>query len=474
MSVVASRTPPAKNPPRRRGGLRFLIFVVILALIVGGGLYWLNSSAQAAVNAVGTLSVFQHSVAVAHNGGAYADATTGSIVQPGDGVKTDAKGRGAIQLPDGTLTRLASDTEITLTSAHFSKSGNLQDVSLTEKVGRTLTNVQRLVSGATFKVAGQAAVASVRGTKFEVQVKPDGTMVVKLFDGQLDFDSKDGKNHVHLVSGQQATADPLGNISKPIGPPREAWPPDPTDPFGPQLAASEAISAGTTPGTEQDYVGPPIHDGETQTYTYSFAGGGLVKAALGYPGSAMTLTVTAPDGTPHPKSGISPIVVIVNSAPAGIYKITVTGVSGLGSAGEEPFVSVAALEQCTTQNIRQNGAVREGFTSSDLTSAVTVSGLSNLNLTILGSSLAGAIVSGTGTYNGVGWTGTIVLAMHNSALEIFPVGATVFNVSVPAQQIVQQIGAAIGQDPTNINPGFAVDRLFTCSGVLMIDGRASQ
>jgi len=471
MSVVASRTPPAKTPPRRRGGLRFLIFLVVLALIVGGGLYWLNSSAQAAVNAVGTLTVFQHSVAVAHNGGAFSDATTGSIVQPGDGVKTDAKGRGSLQLPDGTLTRLASDTEITLTSAHFSKSGNIQDVSITEKVGRTLTNVQRLVSGATFKVAGQAAVASVRGTKFEVLVKPDGTMVVKLFDGQLDFDSKDGKNHQHLTAGQQATADPLGNISKPVGPPLPA---DPTDPFGPQLAASDAISAGTTPGTEQDYVGPPIHDGETQTYTYSFAGGGLVKAALGYPGSAMTLTVTAPDSTTHTGSGISPIVVVVNSAPAGIFKITVTGVSGLGTAGEEPFVSVAALEQCTTQNVRQNGAVREGFTSSDLTSAVTVSGLSNLNLTILGSSLAGAIVTGTGTYNGVGWTGTVVLAMHNGALEIFPVGATVFNLSVPAQQIVQQIGAAIGQDPTNINPGFVVDRLFTCSGVLMIDGRASQ
>jgi hypothetical protein len=118
--------------------------------------------------------------------------------------------------------------------------------------------------------------------------------------------------------------------------------------------------------------------------------------------------------------------------------------------------------------------VREGYTSQDLASAINVSGLSNLNLTIIGSALAGAIVTGTGTYNGVGWTGTIVLAMHGGALEIFAVGATVFGVSVPAQQIVQQIGTAIGQDPTSINPGFTVDRLFTCSGVLMIDGRTTQ
>lgn len=463
MSVAAART-----PPRRRGGLRLLIVLVILVLIVGGALYWLNASAQAATNAVATLTVFQPNVSVSRNGGAFLNSTTGTIVQAGDGVKTDTKGRGAIQLPDGTLTRLASDTEITLTTAHFSKQGNLQDASITQKVGRTLTTVQHLVSGATFKVAGQSAVASVRGTKFEVLVKADGTMLVKLFDGQLDFD---GKNHVHLVAGQQATADPQGNVGNPVGPP---LPLDPNDPFGPQLAASDAINAGTTPGTEQDYVGPPIHNGETQTYTYSFAGAGLVKAALGYPGSAMQLKVMAPDGQSNTGTGVSPIVVVVTNAPPGIYTFTIIGVSGLGTAGEEPFLSVAALEPCTTANIRANGAVREGYTSQDLSNAIQVSGLSNLSLTIVGSSLAGAVITGTGTYNGVGWTGTVVLAMHGGALEILAVGATVFNVSVPAQQIVQQIGSAIGQDPTSINPGFTVDRLFTCSGVLMIDGRTTQ
>ncbi len=461
MSVAAART-----PPRRRGGLRLLIILVVLVLIVGGALYWLNSSAQAATNAVATLTVFQPAVSVARNGGAFLDSTTGTIVQARDGVRTDTKGRGAIQLPDGTLTRLASDTEITLTAAHFSKAGNLQDVSISQKVGRTFTNVQHLVSGATFKVAGQSAVASVRGTKFEVLAKADGTMVVKLFDGQLDFD---GKNHVHLIAGQQATADPQGNIGNP-GPIQ----PEPNDPFGPQLQASDAINSGTTPGTEQDYVGPPIHNGETQAYTYSFAGGGLVKAALGYPGSAMALKIMSPDGQSYTGTGGSPIVVVVTNAPAGLYTITVIGVSGLGAAGEEPFISVAALEPCTSANIRQNGAVREGYTSQDLAAAIQVSGLSKLSLTILGNSLAGAIISGTGTYNGVGWTGRVVLAMHGGALEIFAVGATLFNVSVPAQQIVQQIGSAIGQDPTKINPGFVVDRLFTCSGVLMIDGRATQ
>ena len=440
--------------------------LVLLILIVGGGIFWLNRTAQAAVNVSATLTVYQPTASLARgSGGAFADAKSGAQVQARDSVKTDAKGRASIQLPDGTLTRLASDTQITLDAAHFSKNGTLHDAKLTEKIGRTLTSVQHLVSGATFQVAGQSAVASVRGTKFEVYIKPDGTIIVKLFEGELDFD---GKNHVHLVAGQQATADPQGNIG-PAGPIQ----PDPDDPFGPALAASAAADVGTTPGTEQDFIGAPIHNGDQQQYRYSYAGGSLVKASLGYPGSAMQLKVQAPDGQMYTGSGPSPIVVVVNNAPAGIYVIKVVGISGLGTIGEEPFVAVAAVEPCVSSDIDQNGAVRRGYADKDLAAAVQVSGLSNLSVTIAPNSPAGAIVTGRGTYDGVGWTGSVLLVPHNGVVEIIAVGATVFGVNVPAQQIVQQIGSAIGQDPTNLNVGFIVDRLFACDSVVMIDGRHS-
>ncbi len=463
MSAVAART-----PARRRGGRRVLIVLVIVVLLVGGGIFWLNSTAQAAVNVSGTLTVYQPTTSLDRgSSGTFADATSGTRVQAGDSVKTDVKGRASIQLPDGTLTRLASNTQITLDAAHFSKNGTLHDAKFTEKIGRTLTSVQHLVSGATFQVAGQSAVASVRGTKFEVYIKADGTMIVKLYDGFLDFTGKNGTS-THLVAGQQATADPQGNVG-PAGPIQ----PDPDDPFGPALAASAAVNVGTTLGTEQDFIGAPVHNGEQQQYRYSYAGGSLVKASLGYPGSAMQLKVQAPDGQMFTGIGKSPIVVSVTNAPAGIYILYVVGVSGLGSIGEEPFLAVAAVEPCVSSDIDQNGAVRRGYTDKDLASAVQVSGLSNLSVTIAPNSPAGAIVTGQGTYNGVGWTGSVLLVPHNGVVEIMAVGATVFGVNVPAQQIVQQIGSAIGQDPTNLNVGFIVDRLFACDSVVMIDGRHS-
>jgi hypothetical protein len=433
-------------------------------LIAGGAIVWLNMAAQAAVSANGILTVYQPAVAVAHGANGYLPASTGALVQAGDGVQTDAKGRAALTLPDGTITRLASDTTLTLDAAHFARDGNLHDVKLTQQAGRTFTNVRRLVSGATFKVAGKSATATVRGTKFEVYIKADGSMTVKLFQGELDFETS--KEKIHLVAPQQISIDANGVITGP-GPILA----DPTDPFGPALAASDAVSANTTPGTEQDFIGAPLHNGEQQQYSYSYAGGSLVKAALGYPGSAMKLTVQGPDGQKYFGTGPSPIVVTVSNAPAGIYTIIVNGISGLGTKGEEPFVAVASVESCVSADVDGNGAVHRGYSAHDLMKAVQVSGLSNLRLTVGADSTSGAIITGSGTYNGVNWDGSVVLVGRNGSLDITPVAGNVLGLSIPAQQVVQQVAQAIGQNPSNVNPGFMVDRLFTCKSVLIVDGR---
>jgi hypothetical protein len=468
MAAVAA----PKNPPkRRRGGLRLLIVLGILVLLIAGGVVWLNVSAQAAVSVSGSLTVYQPVASIAHNSGAAAEAKTGATVQAGDKVSTDAKGLAAVTLPDGTVTRLATNTTLTLDSAHFTKNGNQHDVKFTQEVGRTFTNVQHLVTGATFEVHGKSATASVRGTKFEVYLTPDGKMLVKLFQGTLDFI---GKNTVHLVAPQQATADAQGNVG-PAGP----IVPDPNDPFGPEVDASNAVEVGTTPGTEQDFTGPPLHDGETQTFSYSYTGGSAIKASLGYPGSLMSITLKSPSGESQSKTDKSPVTVQFTNAPAGIYTVVVTGVSKLGAAGESPFVAVASIEDCKSAipGTNQNGAVHRAYTGPDLVAAVEgsggVSGLSNLSITLADNSISGAIISATGTYNGASWSGSVVIVARNGVLVIMPTSGHVFGLDVPAQQIVQQVAAAIGQDPSNVNPGFVVDRLFTCNTVMMVDGRMS-
>ena len=461
-------TPVAAKPaPKRRGGYRLLIVIVIVIVIVAGLLVGLNVAAGAQVNAPGLLTVYQPVASIAHADGAYANATTGAVVEPGDSVKTDAKGRASLTLPDGTVTQMAGGTEMKLDSAHFNKTGTIHDVTLVQQVGRTFTNVQHLVSGASFNVKGKSATASVRGTKFEVYMKADGTMVVKLFDGTLVITSSKGT--VTFSAPQQVSIDNDGNITPP-GPIQ----PDPDDPFGPEVQAINAVSGNTTPGTEQNYIGPPLHDGESQSFTYAYAGGPLIKASLGYPGSAMKLTVKAPDGQSYNATGALPTVSISN-APGGIYTITITGISGLGPSGEEPFVAVAVVEECKSADVVKLGAVHRAYTAQDLIDTVQqsgqVPGLSSLKLDISDNTVFGAIVDGSGSYNGVPFTGLVVVLPNNGHLMVIPIAGTVLGAAVPAQQVLDQIGSAIGQDPSNINVGFKVERLFTCDSVLMIDGR---
>lgn len=460
---MAAAAPQIKR--RGRGGLRLIVALVIIVLVVVGLAIGLNLAASAATNVGAVVTVFVPSVSVARAGGAYADATSGTVVEPGDSVKTDAKGRGQIRFPDGSTMRLANSSEITLSSSHFAKDGSVHDISIIERVGRTLTTVQHLVGGASFQVVGNSTTASVRGTQFEIVVNPDGSVLIKLFVGVLDVD---GKTHVHLTAGQQVSIDPQGNIGTP-GPIQ----PDPNDPFVGDLAAEQAAEQGTTPGTEQDFVGAALHNGEQQQYTYSFAGGSDIKAALAYPGSLMELKIEAPDGKLSSVTGPSVITKVLVDPPAGIYKFDVIGISGLGPNGETPYLSVAALEPCATANIEQLGAVRHSYTGADLAAAVQVSGLSNLKVNIVGDSIGGAILEGSASYNGIGLTGTLLLYAHGGNLGIIPLAATAFGLNIPAQQAGQQIGSALGDDPSNLSVGFQIDRLFTCSGVLMIDGRTS-
>jgi hypothetical protein len=466
---MAARTPAA--PKRRgRGGLRILIALVVIVVLVAAGIVTLGvlASADTAVGAV--LTTFVPDASVAHSGGGFSSAASGTFVQPGDSVKTDATGRAQIQFPDGTITRLASNTQISINSSHFAKDGHVHDISLTDKLGRTLNSVQKLVGGASFQVIGNTTTASVRGTLFEVLVNSDGTVVIKLFIGGLDVDGKSG--HVHLTEGQQVTVDANGTIGQP-GP----ITPDPNDPFGQEVAAMLQVETQTTPGTEQDFTGGLLHNGQTQSFSYAFAapasGGSDFKAALAYPGSLMELRITDPANHVYTRTGPSPIVITIPDPPGGIFKLDVIGISGLDPDGEVPFLTVATLEPCATANIEQNGAVRHSYSGPDLAGAVNLSGLSAVKINIVGDTTGGAIIDGSATYNGIGLAGTLLLYAHGGNIGVIALAASAYGASVPAPWAESQIASVLGQDPSNISLGFHVERLFTCQNVLMIEGRTA-
>src|ERR1051326_457818 len=129
---MASRrplTPAASTPKKRgRGGLRILIALAVIVILVIAAIVTLGIVASADTNVGAVLTTFVPNSAVSHSGGAFANATTGTLVNPGDSVRTDKAGRAQIEFPDGSITRLSSCTKLNVDASHFARSGHVHDI----------------------------------------------------------------------------------------------------------------------------------------------------------------------------------------------------------------------------------------------------------------------------------------------------------------------------------------------------------
>ena len=124
--------------------------LVLVALLVLGGGYWLFvAQALRGGHRAGVPGRLNRPVTVDHKPGA-----PGQALNAGNEVATQAKGHAAIQFPDGSFVRISPDTTVQITKVQLEKTGNLQSAEVSQKIGRTFVNVQHLVGGATFKVAG--------------------------------------------------------------------------------------------------------------------------------------------------------------------------------------------------------------------------------------------------------------------------------------------------------------------------------
>jgi len=187
--------PPAAAPPnaRRSGcfGCSFgcggcLLFLVLAALLIGGGgWYFFVVQASAAISAPASLVVISHPITVDGNVG-----TPGQSLNAGNTVSAGTGGHGAIDFPDGSFMRLSPGTTVQINSVQLQKNGNVQAISVAQKVGRTFTNVQHLANGASFSVSGHSVTAAVRGTQFEILVRADHTNRIWVFVGQVRVTGK--------------------------------------------------------------------------------------------------------------------------------------------------------------------------------------------------------------------------------------------------------------------------------------------
>ena len=454
--------PPVK--PRRSclgcgcGG-RLLAIVLVVLLVFGGGYYLFIVQAQAAVPAPAALQVISTPVDVdTNNSAGFHTAKPGQELVAGNVVRTGDGGHAAIQFPDGSYVRMSPSTTVTVTAAQLSHDGNLQSASLSQKAGRTFTNVQHLVAGASFQVGGHSVSASVRGTQFEVLVRADFTNLIKVFVGTVKVT---GTTTVTLTANQQIDADANGRLSG-QGPIK----PENADPYALEAQCAATVSGGTNPGTVQTSTGEGLATGQTAEVGYSSPGGTLTFA-LCYPGSFMTLTVIDPSGTAHTSRQSSRPVQGNLSGPPGRYRAIVRAENAPG--GEPWAISFATNSSCGGENVDTGGFVRQTVSNDQISQALTSSGVM---LQVQGTSPASARVSYYSDLGGVPIAWTVIFYAATPNLGVVLTEVTVRGINLTTQ-VASKLSSAIGQS-LSVPTDFTVDRVYSCKGsgggVMVIEG----
>ncbi|MGA7910368.1 MAG: FecR family protein [Candidatus Dormiibacterota bacterium] len=454
---VQQQAVPPSAPPKSgcfgRGcgcgcGSCLLIVLLVALLVVGGGYWFFVVQASAAVNASAALVVFNQPVTVDGN-----PAIPGEALNVGNTVATQAGGHAAIQFPDGSLVRMLPGTTVTLSSLQLQKNGNLQSASVLQKVGRTFTDVQHLVGGASFQVGGHSVSAQVRGTQFEVLVRPDGTNRIWVFVGTVTVS---GTTSVRLTAGQEIDADANGKLAN-----QRSNQFDSQDPFPMTSQCANAASSGTTTGTLQTSTGDSLTNGQTAESDYYSPGGNLTLVFC-HPGSLMKVVVTAPDGTVYSRQGQPPIPPIrIANGPPGLYKAVVTAISV--AAGGEPYsIAFATDAQCTPGNVDNGTTVRETLSNSQIANALAQAGSTGVTLQVQGTSPTSARIVYYSDVGGLPLSWTIAFYAASPNLGAVITQVTVHGINVTTQ-VISRLTSFGGNSISSIPSGFIVDRVYSCN-----------
>ena len=436
------------------------VFVIVTLLLATGGYFFFVASANAGVASPAALLVATTPVEVGHNDSGYAPAASGQSLDAGSSVRTGSTGRATIQFPDGSLTRVAPDTTVTITSAQLNSAGTLKSATLSEKIGRTLSVVQKLTGGASFSVGGHTVTAAVRGTQFEVVVNKDFSNLFKVFDGVVQVS---GQTTVTLTAGQQVSADSNGRVGRP-GPIQA----DLHDPYQLETQCARAVAQGTAAGTTQTTTGQ-ISNGETVEVDYT-SSGASTTAALCYPGSFINLSVVDPAGVTHAsRSGQPPVVMTIGRGP-GVYKALVHAIDV--TPGEAFAVSFASDAACSGATYDTGGVVRQTLSNGELARSLADSGAAGITIQVQGTSPTSARVYYA--YSGYGvefsWTIDFYAATPNLGYVFTQVSFRGINITT---QVISRINAA-GAAVTSIPQDYTVDRVYSCNGpdgdMMIIEG----
>ncbi|MBI4634553.1 MAG: FecR domain-containing protein [Deltaproteobacteria bacterium] len=146
----------------------------------------------------------------------------GEALQGGDEVRTGAKSKLEITMPDKSLLRFADDSRFKIMKIDVSGEVKGKEIKVHMAIGRAWANVSRTIGGKkNFELSCENAVAGVRGTVYRMNVNDDKSALVRVYDGE-----------VHVAGGGKVMEQPTV-----VGPPQPIAGPKPVP--GPRKVTME-------------------------------------------------------------------------------------------------------------------------------------------------------------------------------------------------------------------------------------------
>lgn len=130
------------------------------------------------------------------------EAGIGQQIAAGGGVQTGIDGRVRLDISDGTIMRLAPETEFILDV--FSPSAENPTTTFLLEAGHVFIQVTKELGSGSFELKTPSGVAAVRGSLMAVEFHPaNGHMIATCLEGACRLTANSG-NFTELAAGQQA------------------------------------------------------------------------------------------------------------------------------------------------------------------------------------------------------------------------------------------------------------------------------
>ena len=153
-----------------------IIISIIIIICIIGFAFVLLSPASESISA--QLIIDSGTVQLKHAGESWITAENGMLLYQSDSIKTGDETSASIVLFQSSVIRLDSNTEVTIQEL-IKKEGETS-VSLKQDAGRTWNTISKISGIDDYDVQTSTTVASVRGTAFDVNIKPDGKTAYRL------------------------------------------------------------------------------------------------------------------------------------------------------------------------------------------------------------------------------------------------------------------------------------------------------